>query len=62
MAPRFAERGELRDGVASVRAILGIDAAWTPRHPTGIALIRQVEQGEWECVAIAHILTNREPA
>lgn len=34
-------------------AILGIDAAWTPHHPSGVALIRQTPLGAWECVAVA---------
>lgn len=33
-------------------AILGIDAAWTPHKPSGIALIRQAEAEKWECVAV----------
>jgi predicted RNase H-like nuclease len=35
-------------------AILGIDAAWTPHRPSGVALIRQIGSGEWECVAVDH--------
>ncbi len=31
-------------------AILGIDAAWTSHHPSGVALIRQVESTKWESV------------
>jgi predicted RNase H-like nuclease len=34
-----------------VRAILGIDAAWTSNHPSGVALLRETEGGEFECVA-----------
>jgi predicted RNase H-like nuclease len=33
-------------------AILGIDAAWTPNHPSGVALIRQTEAGGWESVRV----------
>jgi predicted RNase H-like nuclease len=36
-----------------MNAILGIDAAWTPNHPSGVALIRQTESGKWESVAVA---------
>lgn len=32
-------------------AILGIDAAWTPHNPSGVALIRQVGTGSWQAVA-----------
>lgn len=32
-------------------AVLGIDAAWTAHHPSGVALIRQREDGAWERVA-----------
>lgn len=34
-------------------AVLGIDAAWTAHHPSGVALIRQREDGAWERVAKA---------
>lgn len=33
-------------------AILGIDAAWTPRGSSGAALIRQTGSGRWECLAV----------
>lgn len=36
-----------------MRAILGIDAAWTPHHPSGVALIQESSSGAWECVALA---------
>ena len=36
-----------------MRAILGIDAAWTPRNPSGVALIRQSSPGTWQWVARA---------
>ena len=36
-----------------MRAILGIDAAWTPHNPSGVALIRESSPGTWECVALA---------
>jgi predicted RNase H-like nuclease len=35
-----------------MKAILGIDAAWTPHHPSSIALLRETESRTWECVAI----------
>lgn len=34
-------------------AVLGIDAAWSERNPSGVALIRQNEGGVWEFVAVA---------
>lgn len=34
-------------------AVLGIDAAWTAHHPSGVALIRQREDGTWERVTKA---------
>jgi predicted RNase H-like nuclease len=34
-------------------AILGIDAAWTAHHPSGVALIRQTESGRWESVRVS---------
>lgn len=34
-------------------AVLGIDAAWTYKNPSGVALIRQDESGSWEYVAVA---------
>ena len=34
-------------------AILGIDAAWTPDEPSGVALIRTTQEGSWECVKFA---------
>jgi predicted RNase H-like nuclease len=33
-------------------AILGIDAAWTDRHPSGVALVQKRERG-WHCLALA---------
>lgn len=33
-------------------AILGIDAAWTTNGSSGIALIREIGSGQWECVAV----------
>ncbi|MGE5186035.1 MAG: DUF429 domain-containing protein [Acidobacteriota bacterium] len=32
--------------------VLGIDAAWTPHHPSGIALVR-ARGRRWECLAVA---------
>ena len=34
--------------------ILGIDPAWTPRGPSGVALLaRKQEEGQWRCVGLA---------
>jgi predicted RNase H-like nuclease len=33
-------------------AILGIDAAWTPRGSSGVALIKRNDTGHWECIAV----------
>jgi predicted RNase H-like nuclease len=33
-------------------AILGIDAAWTLRGSSGVALIKRSATGRWECVAV----------
>jgi predicted RNase H-like nuclease len=35
-----------------VKVVLGIDAAWTERQPSGVALIRSRRRG-WQCVAVA---------
>jgi len=35
-----------------VAVVLGIDAAWTARQPSGVALLRSRRAG-WECVALA---------
>ncbi len=34
-------------------SVLGVDAAWTDRRPSGVALIRAGLDGLWECVALA---------
>jgi predicted RNase H-like nuclease len=34
-------------------AIIGIDAAWTSHHSSGVALIRQTELGGWESVSVS---------
>lgn len=34
-------------------AVLGIDAAWVERNPSGVALIRENAGGVWEFVAVA---------
>lgn len=34
-------------------AVLGIDAAWSYKHPSGVALIRAKDDGHWEFVAVA---------
>lgn len=36
-----------------MNAILGVDAAWTPRHPSGVALVKQGVTGTWECIELA---------
>jgi hypothetical protein len=44
--PSVTIRGEI-----NMRVVLGIDAAWTPTEPSGVALI--AEQGNyWKCIAI----------
>jgi predicted RNase H-like nuclease len=42
----------VRHAVPIGSAVLGIDAAWTARHPSGVALIEATGAG-WECVAVA---------
>jgi predicted RNase H-like nuclease len=37
----------------TMSAILGIDAAWTSNHPSGVALIRQMKTGKWESVRVS---------
>lgn len=34
-------------------SVLGIDAAWTDRNPSGVALVRTNQDQCWECVALA---------
>ena len=34
-------------------AVLGIDPAWSATKPSGVALIRQLPDCEWECVSVA---------
>ncbi len=34
-------------------SVLGIDAAWTDRNPSGVALVRTNPNQGWECVALA---------
>ena len=36
-----------------MKAVLGIDAAWTKTNPSGVALIRQDEESRWQFVAVA---------
>ena len=43
---------KIGEGTAPI-AVLGIDAAWTKGNPSGVALIRQLQGGSWECVAVA---------
>ena len=33
-------------------SVLGIDAAWTAHHPSGIALVRHTAEG-WRCELLA---------
>ncbi|MBI4828417.1 MAG: DUF429 domain-containing protein [Nitrospinae bacterium] len=35
------------------RAVLGIDAAWTERNPSGVALVSEDGKGRWRCDVIA---------
>jgi predicted RNase H-like nuclease len=35
------------------RAVLGLDAAWTPEGASGVALVKESPQGTWSCVAVA---------
>lgn len=35
-----------------MRTVLGIDAAWTDRNPSGVALIAE-QDGQWRCKAVA---------
>lgn len=39
------------------RAVLGIDAAWTSRNPSGVALVVENEGG-WELLAVDHSYNN----
>ena len=34
-------------------ALLGIDAAWTYKNPSGVSLLTRDERGEWRCAALA---------
>lgn len=34
-------------------ALLGIDAAWTYKNPSGVSLLTLGERGEWRCAALA---------
>ncbi len=34
-------------------AVLGIDAAWTETNVSGVALVEQMADGRWRCVAVA---------
>ena len=38
---------------AQLTALLGIDAAWTYKNPSGVSLLTLDERGEWRCVALA---------
>ena len=39
--------------MVSGSAILGIDAAWTPRQPSGVALVTRPDGGAWRCLCVA---------
>jgi predicted RNase H-like nuclease len=47
--------------------ILAIDAAWTPTKPSGVVLLKQQDNGAWQCLAVAPsyaafiALSNGEP-
>lgn len=34
------------------RVVLGVDAAWTERQPSGVCLLRESEPNAWECLAV----------
>ena len=36
-----------------MKSVLGIDAAWVAKNPSGVALTRADSEGRWECVALA---------
>ena len=36
-----------------MRAVLGIDAAWSQHNDSGVALIEETSAGQWRCVAVA---------
>lgn len=38
--------------IAAMTAVLGIDAAWTPHNPSGVALVSN-RTGRWRCEALA---------
>ena len=44
---------QVRFQEVSITAILGIDAAWSEAKPSGVALIRQREEGGWAYIAAA---------
>ena len=53
--PPFETCGEGRNchGGAQLISVLGVDAAWTDRRPSGVALIRAGLDGLWDCAALA---------
>src|SRR3954451_4393033 len=34
------------------RSVLGIDAAWTEKHPSGVALVEETAAGPWRLVRV----------
>lgn len=36
-----------------MRAVLGLDAAWTTTQPSGVALVVEQARGQWRCVRVA---------
>ncbi len=34
-------------------AVLGIDAAWTAKEPSGVALVEDTAKGRWRCLGVA---------
>ena len=42
--------GHPRD--VEIACVLGIDAAWTAHHPSGVALVQRTTTG-WSCLAVA---------
>ena len=39
-------------GGGAVRSVLGIDAAWTTKNPSGVALVAETSNG-WELIRVA---------
>lgn len=41
-----------------MRAVLGLDAAWTTTQPSGVALVVEQAPGQWRCVRVAPSLES----